>query len=310
MNTVAIVNPSSSGGKTSTAWRQMEDRLRATVGALEVRFTGAVGDATHLASEALEQGAEQIISVGGDGTVNEVVNGFFRDDKPINPDAVLGLLSSGTGGDFRRTFDLPDSLEGQLEHLKHGTVRTIDIGKLTFQSFDGVTTVRYFNNIASFGLSGHIDRNVNRQTIAKQLGGKLAFQWALAKSAMFYRNQTVRLQVDDHFDEEVTFKTIGVCNGCYFGGSMYFAPHAKPDDGLFEIVILGDVGVDYLLLHANDVYDGRHINDPNVRCLSGKRVVATPVTEDSEILLDVDGEGPGILPATFEIMPQALKLRC
>jgi YegS/Rv2252/BmrU family lipid kinase len=310
MKTVAVVNPNSSGGKTTAAWRKLEAGLRDAVSTLEVRWTTGMGDATRLTREALEQGAEQIVAVGGDGTINEVVNGFMGESGPINPEAVLGLLSSGTGSDFRRTFDLPSELDGQLARLHHGTIRLIDIGKLTYTTDSGDTAVRYFDNIASFGLSGHIVRTVNRQTIAKQFGGKFAFQWALTKSAVFYQNQTVRLQVDDHFDEEITFKTIGVCNGCYFGGSMYFAPHAKPDDGQFEVVILGDVGLTYLMAHSNDVYDGRHIDDPNVRCTAGQRIVATPVNDKSEILLDVDGEAPGRLPATFEILPNAIRIRC
>lgn len=310
MKTAAIVNPNSSGGKTTTAWQCLEGELRDAVGDLDVRYTTGVGDATRLTQAALEAGAEQIVAVGGDGTINEVVNGFFREEQVINPEAILGLMTSGTGCDFRRTFGLPDDLAGQLRRFVDGAPRPIDVGKLTHRNFEGDTTVRYFDNIASFGLSGHIDRTVNRQTIAKKFGGKLAFQWALLKSSLFYRNQTVRLQVDDHYDEVVTFKTIGVCNGCYFGGSMHFAPHAKPDDGQFEIVILGDVGLDYLLLHANDVYDGSHMKDPNVRCVSGKRVVATPVDPESQVLLDVDGEAPGMLAGTFEVIPHALRIRC
>jgi len=266
--------------------------------------------AARLTAEALKDGAEQIIAVGGDGTINEVVNGFFEDGRLINSEAVLGLLPSGTGGDFRRTFGIPPDVDGQIARLASGAPRPIDLGRLSFKDDEGKDCVRYFDNIASFGLSGLADRAVNGLTVGKKFGGKLAFKWGTFKAMMKYRNQPVRIQVDDTFDHVANVSTAAVCNGQYFGGSMRMAPDAVPDDGLFDVVIWADAGALQLLLRSNEIYRGMHVNREDVTVLRGRRVIATPAEGAGEVLLDVDGEAPGRLPATFEILPKVIRLRC
>ncbi len=307
--TRAIVNPNSSGGRTRAIWPQIEARVRHAIGPVDVAYTDGPMAAKRLATAALKDGIEQIIAIGGDGTVNEVINGFFENDKPINPEAALAVLTSGTGRDFRRTFGMPEKIEDQVDRMVASEIRPIDIGKLTYTNDAGGEEVRYFGNIASFGLSGATDHAVNSLTFAKNFGGKFAFKWGMIKSLYRYRNQMVRITVDDVFDEEVLVSTAAVCNGQFFGSGMWIAPQAKADDGLFDVVIVANVSVLKLLWHVNSIYRGEHLSIENVTCVRGKRVTATPVHEGEVVLLDVDGETPGRLPATFEILPGALQFR-
>ena len=252
---------------------------------------------------------EQIIAVGGDGTINEVVNGFFEHGQPINPEAVFACLTSGTGADFRRSFDMPDEVYDQIERLATSEIRPIDLGRLTFIDHEGREAVRYFNNIASFGLSGATDRAVNRLKLGKKFSGKTAFFWGMLKALVTYRNQPVRIQVDDGFDEVLDVRVAAVCNGRYFGGSMHMAPHAAPDDGLFDVVIVAGLNTLTLLRRINSIYRGTHLEFDEVTSLRGRKIVATPAEGASGVLLDVDGEAPGRLPATFEILPSAIYFR-
>ncbi len=308
--TRAVVNPHSGGDRTGARWPLIADKLNAVMGPVDVVFTDGPMAAKHLTAQALKEGIEQIIAVGGDGTVNEVVNGFFENGRPLNPNAVLAVLASGTGGDFRKTFDIPIDIDAQIARIAESTVRAIDIGKLTFrEDATGKEGVRYFDNIASFGLSGATDRAVNQLRFARKFGGKFAFQWGAFKALINYRNQPVRLRVDDAFDEVIQTATIAICNGQFFGGGMHIAPEASPDDGLFDIIVLRDAGRLEILSKLHLVYSGKHLNDKRVMFLRGRKIIATPLSNTQAVLLDVDGEAPGQLPATFEIIPRALLLR-
>ena len=308
--TRAVVNPHAWGDRTGAVWPSIEAKLRRAIGPIESVFTDAPMAATRLTTQALKDGMEQIIAVGGDGTINEVVNGFFENGEPINPEAMLACLTSGTGADFRRVFDMPDDIEEQIERLAVSEIRPIDLGKLTFIDENGEETVRYFDNIASFGLSGATDQAVNRLKFGKMFSGKTAFFWGMLKALLTYKNQPVRIQVDDIFDEVVNVRTAAVCNGQFFGGGMRMAPHAEPDDGLFDVIIVADISMFGLLQRIHSIYKGEHLKYDEVTELRGRKVVATPAPGAGEVLLDVDGEAPGRLPATFEIVPKAINLRC
>jgi len=307
--TRAVVNPHSWGDRTGVIWPTIEDKLRHAIGPVDAVFTDAPMAGERLTRQALKDGMEQIIAVGGDGTINEVINGFFEHGELINPEAVVAVLTSGTGADFRRTFDMPDDLDDQIERLAVSEIRPIDLGKLTYTKDDGREGVRYFNNIASFGLSGATDRAVNRLTWGKKLGGRFAFQWGMVKALLMYRNKPVRIQVDDHFSAILNVSTAAVCNGQFFGSGMHVAPNARPDDGLFDVVIVHDLNIIDLIRGMKPLYRGEHLDDDHVTVVQGKRVIARPAGGPDEILLDVDGEAPGRLPATFEVMPGALHFR-
>lgn len=301
--TVVIVNPKSQGGKLGKRWTEVSETLGRAF-PFDEAITGGVGDATRLAREALKRGAERIIAIGGDGTVNEVVNGFFDGGTAINPEATFGLIPFGTGGDFRRTLGLPQDIAEAAALIAGGHRRKIDIGKLGFTSTDGSPATRMFANIASFGVSGVVDRLVNES--GKKLGGKLSFMFASVRATWSYKNQRVQLVFDGKDRADLSINTVAIANGKYFGGGMKVAPAAEIDDGTFEVVSIGDLGMGEVLSMSRKIYKGDHLSMSKVSVRRAKVVEAEPIEPGAVIELDVDGENPGRLPARFEIVPAAL----
>jgi YegS/Rv2252/BmrU family lipid kinase len=310
----AIVNPRSGGGRTGRAWRLIATALERELGPVRAHFTASHSTsrflpAAELTRQALKDGAQLVIAVGGDGTIDEVVNGFFENGAAINPEAHLAILNTGTGGDFRRTFDVTEDIEENAKRIASGATRVIDLGRLTFVNEDGGEATRYFNNIASFGLSGEVVRAVNRAKISKLFGGSFAFLWATLSTAFRYRTKPVRLVTDAGFDEVLNIGTCAVANGKFFGGGMKIAPDAEPDDGLFDIIVMRDTTFGDMLSGAGALREGTHVTHEKVMHLRARTLTATP-TGSEPVLLDVDGEAPGRLPARFEILPAAITLRC
>jgi YegS/Rv2252/BmrU family lipid kinase len=310
MTGFVVVNPRSGNGRTGHEWPQIERALRAVYPGLTVAFTRRTGDATTLVRHALREGHAEIIAVGGDGTINEAVNGFFDANGTIADDAVFAFVTSGTGGDFRRTFGIADGAAAAIESLANASIRRIDVGRMSCVGRTGEPVIRHFVNIASFGLSGIIVERVNRARIAKLFGGAFAFQFHSACAMLTRRDSIVRLRVDGSYDEIAGIATVAIANGQYFGAGMRVAPKALPDDGAFDVIVMG--GGRNSLAELKLLYRGEHLERPGIRMVRGARVMAAPVAETGghPIYIEVDGESAGRLPATFEIIPRALNLRC
>ncbi|HWA90751.1 MAG TPA: YegS/Rv2252/BmrU family lipid kinase [Rhizomicrobium sp.] len=312
MSAFVVVNPRSGNGRTGKQWRAIERALADIYPQMSVAFTRVRREATQLVRNALREGHHEIVAVGGDGTINEAVNGFFDADGPISPDAVFGYVTSGTGGDFRKSFGVAEGADVAMAHLKRAPVRAIDIGRVSCLTRRGEPTVRHFANIASFGMSGMVVDSVNRARIAKLFGGAFAFAFHSAAGMLAYRERVVRIIVDNIYDETAPVSTVAVANGRFFGGGMKVAPEAALDDGMFDVVIMGGAPKGRMLKDMKLIYTGEHVTRPNVRVLRGRKVVAVPVAETRgrAVLIETDGESAGRLPATFEILPRALNLRC
>ncbi len=303
--TVLVVNPRSQGGRLGRRWKDIADTI-ARVFPFDEAVTGAPGDATRLAREALRGGAERVVAIGGDGTINEVVNGFFDDTgAAIAPEASFAVIPFGTGGDFRRSIDMPTELGDAARVIAANHRRRIDVGKLTFTAAGGGRALRMFVNIASFGVSGVVDRLVNES--GKKLG-RLSFLMATARATWSYTNQRVQLVFDGGARVEATINTVAVANGRYFGGAMRVAPNAELDDGMFDVIAMGDLGFGDLLSSGRRLYQGTHLTMDKVTARRARVVEAEPIEPGAVIELDVDGENPGRLPARFELVPAALWL--
>jgi YegS/Rv2252/BmrU family lipid kinase len=302
---VVIVNPNSAGGQTRKRWPQLEASIKDALGEFHPLFTEHQGHATELCRSAVQQGTELVIAMGGDGTINEVVNGFFDGEQQISKTASFAVLPAGTGGDFVKTAGVPKTLVDAARAIKEGTARPIDAARLRYMATDGKMAMRHFVNIASFGISGLVDRYVNKSS--KSLGGKASFAIATLKAGVVYKNAKCRLRLDGGAPVERTINTIAVANGRFFGGGMEIAPDARLDDGRFDVVTIGDVGLFTMARHSGKIYQGTHTKLPFVTCEKASRVEAESV-DGSEVLLDVDGEQPGRLPASFEILPGALRV--
>lgn len=305
---VAIVNPYAAAGKTHTAWPAIQAKLEAKIGPVKVLRTEAPGHATVLAREALDQGAEWLIAVGGDGTLNEVVNGMIVNDQPHHPEAVLSVIMCGTGGDFRKSLGLKNTLDGYLKALSQGSIRTLDLGKVTLTAPSGQTLTRYFINISSFGMGGDVVHRIENQPLLKSLGGQAGFLLATLSSLCQFKPQRLRLRIDQTLDWQVLVLQVAVANGRVHGGGMLVAPEAELDDGWFDLIILTGIGPLQAAITFPRVYRGQHLSAPAVRHLRCRSLQAEPLGKEP-VWLELDGEALGRLPAQFEILPRRLRIK-
>jgi YegS/Rv2252/BmrU family lipid kinase len=304
MKTFFVVNPKSANGATGKRWGEHAATIARTLSDFGVEFTRGPMDAATIARRAIESGYDCIVAVGGDGTINEVTNGFFADGKVINPAAALGVLPRGTGGDFRKTFAWDTDFDAAVRRLKTPDTRPFDVGKLEYRTHDGGTAVRYFANICSFGVSGLVDEEVNNTS--KVLGGKVSFMWASLKALSKYRDQVVRLSFDGKPAESVPVTTLAIANGQFFGGGMKVAPSADVSDGDFDVTIWSGYGLGDFVFKSAGVYSGAHIGWKGTRTLKCREMTAD---SDERVLLDCDGEQPGRLPCRMTILPAAIRLK-
>jgi diacylglycerol kinase family enzyme len=217
----------------------------------DINFTSFPGHAVELTRHALTEGADVILSIGGDGTHDEVVNGFFdRNGRLVRLHAKLAVLHLGTGGDFRKSLGIGVSAGDAIRCLAEGTPCAIDIGLIRYIDLNGRRTQGYFVNIASFGISGIID-NLSHDRRYALLGGKAAFLPATLRAFRHYRNAATGIRLDSEYELEQPVCTLVVANGRYFGGGVKVAPHAMLDDGLFDAVCLGDFKLDHLPSNRN-----------------------------------------------------------
>lgn len=303
---VFVLNPRSAAGATLRRFERVRGRFQAALPGLQVWLTERPGHATELARRAIRQGARAVVAVGGDGTNNEVVNGFFDEDgHRLAGDTAFGVVTSGTGGDFRRTFGWPADPLSDLERLARGVVRRIDVGRARFATREGGEAARYFVNIGSFGISGRIVDTVNRSS--KALGARTSFIAGTLRNLVGYRPQRVRVTCDDGPPQDLDITVVAVANGQYFGGGMCVAPDAKVDDGILDAVQIEGGGLPLWLQHGAKIYSGRHAALPEV-CIAPVRGLRAEPLGSEEVLVELDGEQPGRLPATFEVLPAAIPL--
>lgn len=305
LKTFLIVNPRSANGATGRLFAEIAGAVRAAIGSFEHAFTTRPLEATELARGALAQGYELVVAVGGDGTANEVANGFFDEaGRPVREGAALGIIPRGTGGDFRRAFGWSARLDEAAARLRGEACRTIDLGRIAYTAHDGRPASRFFLNVASAGVSGRVDFEVNRAS--KALGGKVSFAVGTLKAMLRYRDVKMRVRFDDGAEEVLEATVIAAGNGQFFGGGMWIAPGARLDDEQFDVTVWSGYRLRHFITRGRAVYDGRHVRFPNTRTLRARRI---ELSADVEVLLDVDGEQPGRLPATLEIVPAAMRIK-
>jgi YegS/Rv2252/BmrU family lipid kinase len=303
-----ITNPKSAGGDTEEKWASIASDFATHFGAFDVAFTTHKGHAVEIARREATQGRKLIIACGGDGTINEVANGILQSGF----EAELGIIPSGTGGDFRRTLKIPINARDAAQALKKGQTEKIDVGRVTFIGHDNKEETRYFLGVSSFGLAGEVIERAKKdeeKLYEKILPTKAAYTVATLQSKLASPNKTVLVQIDDKSELCLTVTNLCVANAKYFGGGMFVAPDAKLNDGKFDVVSIGDLSTADVLLNGYKLFLGSHLSIEQVNHTLAKKITASPMNKDDEIKLEVDGELPGRLPATFEIIPKALSVR-
>jgi YegS/Rv2252/BmrU family lipid kinase len=304
-----VVNPRSAGGGTARHFDSVVQAVRGALGDCAHSFTERPMHAAELTRAALRAGHDLIVAVGGDGTCNEVVNGFFEPAqpgepaRPIRPGAAFAVLPRGTGGDLRRTLQLDNDLLRSAGRLK-GAAAPTDVGRCDFIDDQGKPASRFFINVGEVGVGAKVVKIANDSS--KVLGGKLTFMLASLRALAGWRDLNLKVSFDGAPAEELKVTTIAIANGRYFGGGMMVAPEASLSDGLFHITVWTGFGLTDFILKSGTMYDGTHVKLKGTRTLTARSVQVE--SADAAAAIECDGEPLGSLPATFTLVPSALQL--
>lgn len=301
-NWLVIVNPNAGNGKGKKEWDIISSALEKNNLYHDVKFTSRKGDAIHFASEAVTMGVRKIITVGGDGTLNEVLNGVFSSAGCPSNEVTLALIPVGTGNDWGRMFGIPLNHEKAVGIIKEGKTLSHDVGIISFH--DGKEQKkRYFINIAGLGFESVV---VKRSNYQKDRGrsGKLIYFYNLLLSLLTYKNTRVELEIDGLKTSAEIF-SVNVGNGRYCGGGMRQTPDAIPTDGLLDVTVIKNIGKLEIIRKLGILYDGTILSHP---LIDGYKCKNLKVTSDSEIYTEADGESLGHIPAEFSIIPSAINI--
>jgi diacylglycerol kinase (ATP) len=238
-----------------------------------------------------------VVAVGGDGTLNEAVNGLAQTGVP------LATIPLGTGMDFVRTYGIPTKFEEAVLVAIGGNTRTIDAARVAYRTWSGEDATRWFANVGSVGMSGAVAQRAN--SMSKALGGRVTFFYALTRVFLAWDNTEMTVTLDDG-ERRGRMHDVILANGQWHGGAMWLAPDARPDDGLFDVVFIGDVNKWDFLTTAPKIYKGKHVGHPKVEIV---RSATVAVDAPEHLPIEVEGEQVGTTPARFEIVPGALRVR-
>jgi YegS/Rv2252/BmrU family lipid kinase len=297
---VFLVNPASANGSTGRRWPELARRAAASGLDGEALLSERPGHLAELAAAAAAGGATEIIVVGGDGSVHEVVDGLARAEACEHVE--LAMIPFGTGRDFARSLRIPRGVDDALAVAQDGRVRTVDLGRATYTTPSG-EAVAYFANFAGAGISGAIADRANRTT--KALGGRLSFIWATL--AVFSRWQPTEMTIEIDGDRrDVLLLEALAMNGDYTAGGMWVAPEASLADGTFDVVLIGDFSKAEFTTTFPKIYRGTHVSHAKVEIVRAREL---RVDAPSPLPIVLDGEQPGTTPVRFEVVPGALRVR-
>jgi YegS/Rv2252/BmrU family lipid kinase len=307
-----ILNPTAGGGRMHAHWPKLAQAIERRLGEFELLTTSREGEASEIARTLADRGARLVIAVGGDGTAGEVVDGLLDARAAGARIPELAILPYGTGADFARNLDLGANAFDAVEKLASGTTRSIDAGRVSYISDAGEARQRFFLNIASLGLSGPTGRAVNALKRRGKRQSRFVYLYQSLKELLRYRLKDVRIVLDGDSAIEAKIAVVAVANGRFFGGGMMIAPDAELDDGLFDVVVFRGASKLKMIADMNLVYSGAHKRHKLVTIKRARSVVVEPLDNATHdpVLIDIDGESPGRIPARFDILPAALTLRC
>jgi YegS/Rv2252/BmrU family lipid kinase len=298
-----VVNPESRSGATRKRWPRIREMAEDRLGSIESCLTTAPGDATGITRRCLGEGTSLMVCVGGDGTLNEVINGFMQEDGSVRQRVLLGYIPVGTGCDFARTVSIPRDAAGALDVITRGKTRLIDLGCLTYRDGRGQQVVRYFDNAVSFGIGGAVVARV--RDYARFCGPYTAYFFSLLSCVFLEGKRQVRLRVDDGAEAIFRAWHIVTANGRFQGHALQVAPDASIDDGLLDVLVFGDIRLIDVLRHLPKLYSGRTESIKEMIRTRGRKISAS---SEEPVLVEADGELICRLPVEIDIIPGALRM--
>lgn len=304
---LVVVNPMASIGKGGKDWPVIKDLLTAAGVDFDFVLTEHPGHAIELVRDHItEKGYKKIVSVGGDGTNNEVINGIFTQERFPTTEITMGTIPVGTGNDWRRTFGFPEDYQQLVEVIKNGKPFPHDIGKVVYYN-NGDTRVRYFLNAAGTGLNEMVCNRTNKLK-SEGKGGAIRYMLNTAFCLFSFKCVRIKLEIDGQEVMEDEILSISIGNGRYNGGGMMMMPKAVPNDGLFDITVVKKVGMLKFAANISNIYDGTFVNKlKEVTLFRGKTIRITSIPAHM-LLLETEGETLTNSPFDFEILPQAINM--
>lgn len=300
---LVVVNPAARRGGCGRGWPRLEAMIRRHLPEPAIVFTEAPGDATRLVRAGLNRGVDHVVAVGGDGTVNEALNGFVADDATA-AGVTLSPIPAGTANELCRALGLLKDEDAAFRALAGGNRRLIDMIRVDCEGLDGRPLRRYGYLTASFGAAAEISYRTSASRYLKKLGGRFSYFAVTLMVTLTYQHRRVRLTVDGQPSEPLTLYAGLCCSAPNGGGGMLLAPMAKMDDGVLDLVMFGDMArSDILLQKPSWLFEGRHIEHPKVSVRHGRQF---RIDADAPTLVDLDGETIGRLPAEVTVLPRAL----
>lgn len=299
-----IVNPNARGGEVRKKWEKIEKYLLKEKVSFEAVFTNKTGHAIELVNKAIQNNYKNFLIIGGDGTLNEVVNSIFKQHVIDTREFLLALIPFGSGNDWARIYNLPLQYKDAIKLLKNGKTFTQDIGKATFWDHQKEIT-RYFINVAGMGFDARVAYRTNK---AKDRGKKGAWIYFknLLLTLLLHRNTFADVEIDDGkeaFKTKTFSMSVGIGN--YNGGGMMQLPFARPDDGLLDLTLIGRVTKFEVIKEVKNLYDGSFVNHPKVKVFTGKKI---KIDSNPPISIEIDGESLGHSPFTFEIISKSINV--
>lgn len=300
----AIINPASANGRTRMTSRTVIERLKQYFGSrVVVKTTSGRNEASDIACEAALGGCDAVVAVGGDGTINEVVNGLLSAGKGRNPGCALGIISSGTGQGLAQSIGLPATIDDQVRVICSGNRKLIEVGVVKWQDNGSGQSLRYFVNECQAGIGGHVVKNT--EAGGKKRSGFLGFGLTTLKLTLTLGNFNMRVSIDGDAEYELPMFGVVVANGTHTGGGMNLTPNARFDDGRLDVLIINTTSVFSRLINLPKIYSANHVKSPRFIYKQGKTV---RIDSAEPVLLEADGEMLGTLPAEISVVPNAIQL--
>ncbi|MFO7882288.1 MAG: diacylglycerol kinase family lipid kinase [Kosmotogaceae bacterium] len=297
MKTLVVVNPAASAGRAIKDYKNIiEELLHQYLGDFSVKFTSGVGDATRFAVKG--ERYDRVICVGGDGTLNEIINGLHN----ANLDIPIGLVSVGTGNDFKKTLGLVGSYEYMIQRIASGKPKKFDLLEATFKGLDSKMITRLAVNIIGVGFDAAVSQRINDARF--KIRGKMSYVVSFLPEFITTGTYPVDFSTNGVFNQK-SYYLVAFGNGKYFGGGMKVCPDAEPDDGLIDVVGIGQMSKLKLLYHFPKIYNGKHISVNEVDYVRGKEF---DVKGKKETPIEMDGEVVGTLPLKIKIKEKAVKI--
>lgn len=307
MRIKVIVNPMARTGKSGKNWPEVEARLRRHAGEFDVSFTEAPGEAKPIAEAALADGFDHFVTVGGDGTVNEVLNGLVDDGKLANPESVICPIPAGTANEVCRNLGLLEDPDAPYKAIRGGEITLVDLQRGRCAGADGQAKEHYALLATSFGSAAEISYKTSASKYIKKLGAEFSYYLVTAIVMLSYKPKATTLIIDGGEAEEMRLHSALMCNMETTGGGMKLAPGARPDDGIFRGVIFGDfTAMEFFTKPPSWLFEGRHVDHPKVSLKDGRTL---RVSCAERTMVDADGEFIGYLPLELEVIPKAIRIK-